>query len=64
MDPMNMAVYASTILKRLDDQPSEERRATERWHPAAAYGLGDVLRAATAVGAIAAFAGMLALGAR
>ncbi len=64
MDPMSMAVYASTILKQLNDAPCEGRQRAERWQVGPAYGLRDVLRVATAVGAIAAYAGILALGTR
>ncbi len=64
MDPMSMAVYASTFLKQLDDATYAGRRPAERWQPGPAYGLRDVLRVATAVGAIAAYAGILALGTR
>ncbi len=61
MDPMSMAVYASTILKHLDRDTSEGRRPAEPWQPGPAYGLRDVLRVTAAVGAIAAYAGILAL---
>ncbi len=64
MDPMNMAVYASTILKQLSESTYVGRRPAERWEAVPAYGLRDVLRVATAVGAIAAYAGILALGTR
>ncbi len=64
MEPMNMAVYASTILKQLNDSTYEGRRPAERWQAGPAYGLRDVFRVVTAVGAIAAYAGVLALGTR
>ncbi len=56
---MNMAVYASTILKRLNDSTYAGIRPQERWEPAPSYGLRDLIRVASALGAIAAFAGLL-----
>jgi hypothetical protein len=59
MDSMNMAVYASTILKRLNDVTYAGNRPEERWEPGPSHGLRDLVRVASAIGAIATFAGLL-----
>jgi len=61
MDSMNMAVYASTILKQLNDSTYARNRPAEPWEPGLTYGLRDLVRVATAMGAFAAFAGLLTL---
>ncbi len=60
MDSMNMAVYASTILKRLNEVTyAGNRSSEERWEPCPSHGRRDLVRVASAIGAIAAFAGLL-----
>jgi hypothetical protein len=59
MDSMHMAVYASVFLRKLSDGAQARSRPAERWEPGPPLGLGDVTRVAAAIGAIAAFAGVL-----
>jgi hypothetical protein len=61
METIHMAVYASALLKGLSDSTYAGNRTAERWEGVPSHGLRDVARLVAALGAIAAYAGVLAI---
>ncbi len=64
MDPMNLAVYASAMMKQHLNHSFDDHRPAERWEPSPSVGRRGVLRLATAIGVAAALVGILTLGGR